>query len=134
MILDTHVAVWITEEMPLRANARAQIARSAKAGTLGLSAISGWEIATLIRHRRLRVNMTADQYVRSVFALPGIHEIPVSAEIACAAGDLPDACGGDPADRIIIATASFLGLPIATRDDRIIRFAKENGAFSCVPV
>lgn len=77
--------------------------------------------------------MATDRYIEALFALPGVSEAPVTFEIAAAAGSLPDSFQGDPADRIIVATASVHALPLATRDQRILRFARDNGGFSCVP-
>jgi PIN domain nuclease of toxin-antitoxin system len=134
LILDTHVAIWVSEELPIKASARREIAKSSKSGTLLLSAISAWEIATLVRLQRLRIGSTTEQYVRDLFSLPGVREAPVTSEIATTAGALPKSFHGDPADRIIVATASLLGLPLATRDERILRFAKDAGGLTCVPV
>jgi PIN domain nuclease of toxin-antitoxin system len=43
---------------------------------------------------------------------------------AVEAGALPDSIRGDPADRIIIATARALTCPIATADRAILAYAK----------
>ena len=48
----------------------------------------------------------------------GLVEIPVDAEIASRAGSLPD-MHGDPADRIIVATA-LEGHELITADERIL--------------
>ena len=132
MILDTHVAVWLAEGVSIRAGARRRIEAAAVRGGLVLSAISAWEIATLVRSGRLRVATTTESYVRDLFALRGVREAPVTAEIARRAGELSDVFHGDPADRIIVATASVLGVPLATRDDRIVTFAKTVGGLACV--
>jgi PIN domain nuclease of toxin-antitoxin system len=134
VILDTHVAIWVAEDAPLGANVRNQIAAAAREGTLFLSAISAWEVATLVRKNRLRLDMATDQYIEGLFELPGVREIPVTFQIARTAGILSDSFHGDPADRIIVATASLYGEPLLTRDKRILRFAKTRGGFSCVPV
>lgn len=134
MILDTHVAIWVAEDAPFKAGVRRQISAAAKAGNLFLSAISAWEVATLVRKNRLRIDMATDRYVDGLFALPGVKEVPITFEIASAAGTLPDSFHGDPADRIIVATASLYAVPLATRDQRILRFAKVRGGFDCVAV
>ena len=46
---------------------------------------------------------------------------PLTAEISMASCRLPD-FHGDPADRIIVATAMTLGLPLLTADEEIIRW------------
>jgi len=134
LILDTHVAIWVSEEAHIKASARHEITKASKSQTLFLSAISAWEVATLVRLQRLRIGSATEQYIRDLFSLPGVRELPVTAEIARTAGALPKSFHGDPADRIIVATASFLGLPLATRDERILRYAKNEGGLTCVPV
>lgn len=132
LIVDTHVAIWIDEERELSQEARRGISRAAARGLLYISAISAWEVATLIRLQRLRITKTIEDYVNNLFNLPGVREAPVTAEIARVAGEFPESLHGDPIDRIIIATASVLGVPLVTRDRRILKFAKTYGGFSCV--
>ena len=99
---------------------------------LRLSAISAWEVATLIRLGRLHVAMTTAEYIDRLFHLPGVREVPVTIDIAQVAGAFSDGLQGDPADRIIVATAAHLGIPLVTRDERILKFAKSHGGFACI--
>ena len=46
---------------------------------------------------------------------------PLTAEISLTSCRLPD-FHGDPADRIIVATAITLGIPLITADEKIIRW------------
>lgn len=46
---------------------------------------------------------------------------PLTAEISLASCRLPD-FNGDPADRIIVATAITLGIPLTTADEKITRW------------
>jgi PIN domain nuclease of toxin-antitoxin system len=46
---------------------------------------------------------------------------PLTAEISMASCRLPD-FHGDPADRMIVATAITLGIPLITADEKIIRW------------
>jgi PIN domain nuclease of toxin-antitoxin system len=48
---------------------------------------------------------------------------PFNPDIAIASSWLPGEIHGDPADRLIIATARHLGLPIVTRDRKILAYA-----------
>lgn len=57
---------------------------------------------------------------------------PLEPEIAIDAGTLPGELHGDPADRIIIATARTLVCPLLTMDDKIIRYA-EQGHLRVIP-
>ncbi|MGH8514435.1 MAG: PIN domain-containing protein, partial [Gammaproteobacteria bacterium] len=53
--------------------------------------------------------------------LPELRFEPVTADIAQAAGSFPDAMPGDPADRIIAATAVALRVKLVTADERLRR-------------
>ncbi|MBV8196510.1 MAG: PIN domain-containing protein [Candidatus Eremiobacteraeota bacterium] len=100
--------MWMAADSPIDAKARTKIAT-----------------ANQPRHRRI---------YPEPFCFPGLREVSVSSEIARLAGNLPDAFAGDSADRVIFATASLFGLPLATRDKRIQRFAKAHGSATCIPV
>jgi len=53
-----------------------------------------------------------------------IREAPSRSAIAIDASWLPGEMHGDPADRLIVATARHLGLPIVTRDRKILAYAQ----------
>jgi len=59
--------------------------------------------------------------------LPGVNEVPIDRRIAMKAGALVD-FHGDPADRIVVATALALKTPICTRDHKIIDYASASGS------
>ena len=54
---------------------------------------------------------------------PGVKTAPFTPEIAIDASSLPGNLHGDPADRLIISTARHLGIPVVTRDQRMIAYA-----------
>jgi len=80
------------------------------------STISIWELGMLQQRGRLETDMTGTQWREHLLA-EGFNEIPVDGVIAARAGDLPD-MHGDPADRIIVATALEGHLLISS--DRLI--------------
>jgi PIN domain nuclease of toxin-antitoxin system len=59
-----------------------------------------------------------------MMAGPAIKEAAVTPEIALDASYLPGDLHGDPADRLIIATARHLGAAIVTRDSRIVVYSR----------
>ncbi len=81
---------------------------------------------------RIAVEESPAAYIRALFARADIIEAPVSAGIAELAARLPGAFHGDPADRIITATAATLGCRLATRDDRILGYAQSTHFISVV--
>jgi PIN domain nuclease of toxin-antitoxin system len=63
--------------------------------------------------------MPLDQWLADMKSLPEIRFEPVSADIALLAGGLAEPMHGDPADRLIVATASMLGVPLVTGDKKL---------------
>lgn len=120
IVIDTHVLVWwLTHAPGLSRKAQRTLAAHGEPGRLVVSAISLLEIATLIRRDRLRLSMPLDQWLADMNSLPEIRVEPVSAEIAVLAGSLAEPMHGDPADRLIVATASTLRVPLVTGDKKL---------------
>ncbi|HUF02181.1 MAG TPA: type II toxin-antitoxin system VapC family toxin [Gaiellaceae bacterium] len=118
-VLDTHIWIWwVDGDSRLSDVARAAIEASDE---VAVSAISVWELATLERLGRLRVLPDLRLWVRRALALPRVTEHPVTGEIALVAGSLPPPFPGDPADRIIYATALANDGGLVSADRRIAR-------------
>ncbi len=122
-VLDTHVWMWWADEDPrLSDDARGEIEASDE---VAVSAISVWELATLERLGRLRLLPDLRLWIRRALALPHTSPRPVTPEIALVAGMLPPPFPGDPADRVIYATALTEGARLVTADRRIARHDPE---------
>lgn len=78
------------------------------------SAISCCEIAWKHRHGQLDLGSQRDRFFADLQRV-GVVEVPITARLAVAATDL-DWEHRDPADRLIVATATELALPLITRD------------------
>lgn len=118
-VLDTHAWVWWVDEDPrLSDDARAAIEDSDE---LLVSAVSVWELATLERLGRLRLIPDTRLWIRRALAQSGLVSTPVTPEIGMVAGSLPGPFPGDPADRIIYATAVARDVRLVTGDRRIAR-------------
>ena len=79
------------------------------------------EIATAIRRGRLVLGVSGEQWLADLHTLPELHFEPISAGIAELAGSFDDTTPGDPADRIIAATAIALESRLVTADRRLRR-------------
>lgn len=120
IVLDTHALVWwVTSTAGLSQRARRVIDAAARQGPVTASAISIFEITTAVRRERLRLSIPLDQWLRDVRTLPELHIEPVTVDIAHLAGTLEPEVPGDPADRIIVATAVVLEAKLVTADERI---------------
>jgi len=120
IVLDTHVLVWwVSGSGRLSARAKRAIDRSARQGAVAASAITVLEIATAVRRGRLALGTQLDRWLADLRALPELQFVPVSADIAQLAGCFDDSTPGDPADRIIVATALALRAKLVTADERL---------------
>ncbi len=120
IVLDTHALIWwAVGDRRLSARALRAIRAAARAGAVFASAISVLEIATAVRRGRLTLSVPFEQWLADLRALPELRLEPVSAEIAALAGSFDGTMHGDPADRIIAATARMLGARLVTADERL---------------
>lgn len=118
-MLDTHVLLWLDAASPrLGARAIKVIEAAHYAGEVMVSSISFWEIGTLLRKGRLELEMDLAAW-RSDLLEQGVVELPVTGEIGIRAAALLE-FGGDPADRLIAATALQHGLTLMTADKAIL--------------
>ncbi|HSZ68851.1 MAG TPA: PIN domain-containing protein [Solirubrobacteraceae bacterium] len=112
VLLDTHVVHWWSAE-PQRVSARAREALDG-AQELAVAAISWWELAWLARHERITVEIPIRSWLEGLAAQ--VRTLGVTPAIADTAVALPASFPGDPADRLIYATAVEHGLSLVTKD------------------
>lgn len=126
MLLDTHVWLWIIEDnRALRPDARTAILTAAAEFNLYLSPISLWEIALKSSRGQLKLHLALRPWIRRGMELTGIKLAPITPDIACACADLPAQFHGDPADRLIAATARSEGMTLMTHDRALLALAKQ---------
>lgn len=120
ILLDTHVLVWwLNDPARLPARARRAISKRPAPGSLGVSAISLFELATLVRRERVRLKSSLEDWLANLKLLAELSVLPVTADIALSAGNLAETLPGDPVDRVIIATALDEQVRLVTGDARI---------------
>ena len=118
ILFDTQVLLWLLAGDPrLGRRARQVIDDAFAAGRAAVSAIAFWEVAML--QARGKIALQADVHSwREGLIEEGLIEVPVDGRIAVRAGLLQD-MHGDPADRLIVATA-LDGHQLVTADRRIL--------------
>lgn len=89
-----------------------------------ISAISIWEIGMLAERKRIELEMDCLDWVEETLALPGINLLPLTPRIAIQSSRLPDNPHGDPADRILIATACEHHAVLVTHDQKLLQLGK----------
>lgn len=123
ILLDTHVLVWLDEgNSRLGKEAHRIIDTALAKEELAVSSISFWEVAMLVRKGRIVLKGEVDAWRRELLA-KGLQEIPLYGGMAIRGGELKN-FHGDPADRMIVATALETSATLATADDRILSWRK----------
>jgi PIN domain nuclease of toxin-antitoxin system len=124
LVLDTHVWIWLMEGSErLSVAARERIQQGVRAEALRVAAISVWEAAMLEAKGRIVFDEDCAAWVRRALGAPGLSLFPLTPEVAIASTRLPGTFQGDPADRMIVATARASGATLVTADSAILRYA-----------
>jgi PIN domain nuclease of toxin-antitoxin system len=126
LLLDTHVWLWYAEGVSerLRPASTRKLDEARKGDGLVVSPISVWEIGMHAARGRIQLAVPLRDWVERALGVPGIRLAPLDAAVAAESTLLPGEPQGDPADRFLIATARTHGLVLATRDERILEYAK----------
>ena len=124
IVLDTHALVWwVAGDSTLSKKAKAAIEQELSGGEIIVSAISAWEIAMLVEREKLVLSMDVGSWLATVSGVGAVRFMPVDTEIAIKSVDLPGDFHKDPADRMIVATARKLAVPLVTKDEKIRSYA-----------
>lgn len=123
IVADTHVLIWAVEgDRRLGLAARGAVEAAAQADSLTVAAITPWEIAMLAQKGRLALGREVGAWIDAALALPGVRLAPLLPAIAVDSVRLPGDMHADPADRMIVATARHLGLPLLTADGTLLAY------------
>jgi PIN domain nuclease of toxin-antitoxin system len=129
IVLDTHI--WLDVAIG-RGRFLPRVLRrlnaAAVAGTLCVAAITPWEVAMLARAGKIRIGEPLAAWLVGALAATRTAVAPLAPEIAVDAVELPAWKHGDPADRLIVATARHLNALLVTRDSAILDYAEESKA------
>lgn len=130
-LLDTHVFLWLMlGDQELKDKSLLETA--ALTGGLFVSAITAWEIGMLASRGRVNLGMPCQEWIEQSLKAPGVSFLELSPKIAVEASYLPDNFHGDPADRILVASARIKNMTLATRDEKILSYAQQ-GYISSLP-
>jgi PIN domain nuclease of toxin-antitoxin system len=127
VLLDTCASIWLLEQQPMSIASLAAIRAATAVSRVLVSPISAWEVGLLARrpHRALSFDPSPQVWFADLLALPGVRLTPLGHEAAIAASSLPGGFHKDPADRLLVATARELDVPLVTRDRRILDYAAQ---------
>ncbi len=119
VLLDTHVFLWANAE-PDRLGARRAVIEDDR-NELLVSAATAWEIAIKSALGRLHLPEPPERYVPDRMRAMAATPLPIEHAHALAVAELP-LLHADPFDRVLIAQARLLGVPIVTAGRWIQRY------------
>ena len=136
VLLDTCAVIWLADGSSLSKPVQDALLLAALGTGIFVSPVSAWEIGLLSKPRS---NRSALQFLpdpkawfAAVMAQAAIRAAPLTPDIAIDSSFLPGNLHGDPADRLLIATARHMRVPLVTRDARIIACAGQ-GHLNALP-
>lgn len=125
LLLDTHVWIWLmNEDLKFSSNFLKAVDRCQKQDNILISAISIWELGMLVEKKSIELDMDCLDWAEKSLALSGIMLVPISPRIAIQSTRLLGAVHGDPADRILIATAVEMNAVLVTHDQQLLDYGK----------
>jgi PIN domain nuclease of toxin-antitoxin system len=133
ILLDTHAWIWLAagdEKLP--AATRRTLEKYEASGQLFVAAITLLEIANMSRRGRVILPLPLEEWLTRALSEASIGLIALSPRIAAETALLPEEFHGDPADRLIVATARVENLTLCTHDKEVLRHARK-GLFRALP-
>jgi PIN domain nuclease of toxin-antitoxin system len=119
VLLDTHVVVWWLEDGSRLSKRAAGILGNLE-NTVLLSAAVGWELAIKVNLGKFKPASILDGMDR-LMKQQAFSELPITLEMAVRAGLLPT-YHNDPFDRMLVAQAQSLNIPILSADAVLDRY------------
>lgn len=119
VVCDTQVVIWAAMQPDrLSTNVRALLDTATHTESLACADITLWEIAMLLRKRRLVVEAPIGKFIAGVLDARGYKVLPIVPEIAELAQSEVFS-HADPADRLIAATAWHHHATLVTSDAKL---------------
>ncbi|HXY12972.1 MAG TPA: type II toxin-antitoxin system VapC family toxin [Terriglobales bacterium] len=119
LLLDTHALIWWFDD-PSRLSQRAYSLLQSSSNSIFVSAAVAWELAIKVNLGKVdALPLISD--LASHLAEEGFAELPISLPQAVRAGMLPRH-HRDPFDRVLVAQAQDLGIPVLSADPVLDRY------------
>jgi PIN domain nuclease of toxin-antitoxin system len=125
IVLDTHIWIWLAEDIQLSDATFNRIDEAARNGQVLVPAICMWEVALLKAKGRLTIEEDVLSWLNRALSFTGIELCPLTPAIAARSYNLPGTFHDDPADRMIVATAIVEDAVLLTRDDSILKYGRK---------
>jgi len=117
VVLDTHAWIWwVAAPNRLSRKAKSRIGASSR---IGVSAVSCLEVATAVAKGRISLDRGVLDWLQTALSPKSVELVALTPQIAVAAAQLGRDFPGDPADRVIAATAILESAVLLTKDDKL---------------
>lgn len=117
ILLDTHAFIWLaSDQRKLSNNALEQIRMPGQSAAISI--VTSWEIALLTKRGRLSLPVEPLEFIDCALTHHQLSEIPLVRDVIFQAVNLPE-IHNDPFDRILIAIARGLKIPLISKDKTI---------------
>jgi PIN domain nuclease of toxin-antitoxin system len=125
VLIDTHVWLWLAQgnDRLWDTQGFSAIRNARESGGIFISIISVWEIGMLASKGRILVRQDYRRWIESALQERDIRLQPMTPGIAVESSQLPGEFHADPVDRILVATARELNVPLITADAGILAYA-----------
>jgi PIN domain nuclease of toxin-antitoxin system len=117
IVLDTHAWLWWVSD-PEKLS-RAASRRIAAADAIGVAAVSCFEVAAAVAKGRIGLDRDTLEWIEQALALPKVELLSLTPAVAVKATQLGRSFPGDPADRLIVASALLASASLITKDEKI---------------
>jgi len=119
IVLDTHAWLWWLSDPDQLG--RATMKRIQGSERIGVAAVSCFEVAAAVAKGRITLDRGTLEWLQQALSAPRLELLPLTPAIAVKA-TLLGRFHGDPADRLIVATAILESAVLVTKDQRIRKY------------
>jgi len=127
ILLDTHAWIWWESDPHLLSRTAERTIREADG--IGVSAISCWEVAMAAAKGRIELDRDPLDWIEQALSRPRVSLLSLTPAIAVRSTRLGRSFHGDPADRLIVATALLESARIITKDRKILDYPAVDGVW-----
>jgi PIN domain nuclease of toxin-antitoxin system len=122
LLMDTHAWFWSLTEPENLSKAALDLIQRTETDRRTIASISIWEFAMMVARGRIEIKMTSEQWLDYAIQKTGLRVLELTPKVAIESCELPGDFHGDPADRIIVATARVNGAVLVTKDQKILKY------------
>lgn len=125
VLIDTHVWLWIAQgsDRLLETAGFTAIEKARSGGGVLISILSVWEVGLLASKGRIKLRRDTGSWIADALQEHDLRLQAMTVGIAVESTNLPGEFHSDPVDRILVATARELNIPLVTADARILAYA-----------